>query len=46
MTGKELRIASDEVARKTAQQWADYLNLAENHFRELLAILGEEEPDY
>ncbi|WP_425450261.1 class II aldolase and adducin N-terminal domain-containing protein [Virgifigura deserti] len=46
MTGKELRIASDEVARKTAQQWAEYPDLAENHFRELLAILDEEEPDY
>jgi ribulose-5-phosphate 4-epimerase/fuculose-1-phosphate aldolase len=46
MTGKELRIASDEVARKTAQQWAEYPDLAQNHFRELLAILDEEEPDY
>ena len=46
MTGKELRIASDAVAAKTAQQWLDYPAFAQNHFRELKAILDEEEPGY
>ena len=46
MTGKKLRIASDEVAAKTARQWVEYPDFAENHFRELKAILDEEEPDY
>ena len=46
MTGKPLRLAAPEVARKTAKQWQDYPNLAENHFRELKAILDEEAPDY
>jgi ribulose-5-phosphate 4-epimerase/fuculose-1-phosphate aldolase len=45
-TGLPLRIASDEVARKTAQQWAEYPNLADNHFRAIKEILDEEEPDY
>jgi len=45
-TGKELRIASDEVATKTARQWRDYPNGADNHFRELKAILDDDEPDY
>lgn len=46
MTGKELRVASDAVAAKTAQQWLDYPAFAENHFRELKEILDIEEPDY
>lgn len=45
-TGRELRIASHEVARKTARQWADYPNAAENHFSALKEILDAEEPDY
>ena len=45
-TGRELRIASDEVARRTCQQWIDYPDLAEDHFTALLEILDEEEPDY
>ena len=46
MTGKPLRIAPDDVARRTAQQWADYPDFAENHFAELKRILDEDEPDY
>ena len=46
MTGKPLRVAPDEVARRTAQQWIDYPDFAENHFAELKRILDEEEPDY
>lgn len=46
MTGRELRVVSDAVAAKTARQWVEYPGFAENHFRELKAILDEEEPDY
>ncbi len=46
MTGKELRIASHEVAQRTCRQWQECAQPAENHFAELLAILDEEEPDY
>ena len=45
-TGRELRIASDEVARKTAQQWQDYPEISTRHFNALRAILDDEEPDY
>lgn len=45
-TGRKLRIASDEVARKTCRQWIEYPAFADNHFRELKAILDAEEPDY
>jgi len=46
MTGKELRVASDAVAAKTARQWVEYPDFGEHHFSELKAILDEEEPDY
>jgi ribulose-5-phosphate 4-epimerase/fuculose-1-phosphate aldolase len=46
MTGRELRIAADAVAAKTAQQWLDYPGFADNHFTELKAILDEEGSDY
>lgn len=46
MTGKPLRLLSDEVARRTADQWANYPNVAEKHFAELKRILDEDEPDY
>ncbi|MEM9627397.1 MAG: class II aldolase and adducin N-terminal domain-containing protein [Pseudomonadota bacterium] len=46
MTQKPLRMMSDDVARKTAQQWADYPDVAEKHFAELKRILDEDEPDY
>jgi ribulose-5-phosphate 4-epimerase/fuculose-1-phosphate aldolase len=46
MTGQPLRILSDEVARRTAQQWADYPNFADKHLAELKRILDDEEPDY
>ncbi len=45
-TGLKLRIASHEVAEKTARQWADYPNAADNHFGALKEILDAEEPDY
>lgn len=46
MTGKELRIASHEVASKTARQWAEYPDLATTHFKAIREILDEEEPQY
>jgi len=45
-TGKELRIAPHEVAELTCRQWAEYGSLADNHLRELRAILDVEKPDY
>jgi len=46
MTGKPLRILPDDVAHRTAQQWADYPDIGEKHFTELKRILDEDEPDY
>ena len=45
-TGRELRVVSDEVARRTAAQWQDYPALTADHFAALKEILDEEEPDY
>lgn len=45
-TGKKLRVASDNVARVTASQWADYVQLSFDHLREVMRILDAEEPDY
>ena len=48
-TGKPLRIASDAVAERTAQQWNDYLTrvgIADAHLREIHEILDREAPDY
>ena len=45
-TGRELAIVSDRVAATTAQQWRDYPDLSEDHFRELQAILDREDPSY
>jgi ribulose-5-phosphate 4-epimerase/fuculose-1-phosphate aldolase len=46
MTGKPLRVASHEVAEKTARQWREYGGLGELHFAELKAILETEGSDY
>lgn len=46
MTGKELRVASHEVAQRTCREWLEYPEFAEGHFKELKAILDEEEPSY
>lgn len=45
-TGRKLRIAADNVARLTAQQWAEYPHLADDHLAEVKAILDREEPEY
>ena len=45
-TGKELRVLSDAVAEKTAQELDDYPGQAERHLSELKAILDEEGSNY
>jgi ribulose-5-phosphate 4-epimerase/fuculose-1-phosphate aldolase len=45
-TGRELKVVSDAVARKTARQWSEYPSFAGKHFGELKAILDREDPDY
>tara|TARA_B100000029_G_C17348553_1_gene877952 strand:+ start:146 stop:901 length:756 start_codon:yes stop_codon:yes gene_type:complete len=45
-SGREMNIASHEVAEKTALQWESYPNAAEKHFNALKEILDEEEPEY
>ena len=45
-TGRPLRVASDAVARKTAQQWAEYPGGPVLHFAELRAMLDALEPGY
>lgn len=46
MTGQELRIADDSIARKTMQQWLDYAHSGDEHFAELMRILDHEGSDY
>ncbi len=45
-TGRPLRVLPDEVAEKTAREWEDYPGYAENHLREIKALLDSEAPDY
>jgi ribulose-5-phosphate 4-epimerase/fuculose-1-phosphate aldolase len=45
-TGRPLRLLSEEVAERTAQQWESYPGFAEAHLRELRAILDAEDPGY
>lgn len=45
-TGQPLRILSDEIAEKTAQELDDYPGQAERHLSELKAILEHENSDY
>jgi ribulose-5-phosphate 4-epimerase/fuculose-1-phosphate aldolase len=45
-TGRQLRVLSDEIAEKTAEEIDRYPGSVEGHFNELRAILDEEEPDY
>jgi ribulose-5-phosphate 4-epimerase/fuculose-1-phosphate aldolase len=45
-TQRPLRVLSDEVAGKTAQEIEDYPEQGVRHFAELKAILDEEEPEY
>tara|TARA_B000000565_G_scaffold241998_1_gene207222 strand:+ start:101 stop:814 length:714 start_codon:yes stop_codon:yes gene_type:complete len=43
-TGQKLKIASHEIAEKTAQQSENYFS--DLHFKAILEVLDEEEPDY
>ncbi|MEM6669052.1 MAG: class II aldolase and adducin N-terminal domain-containing protein [Pseudomonadota bacterium] len=45
-TGRELNIASDDVAEKTARQWADYPSAGQKHLAAIRDLLDEEEPEY
>ena len=46
-TGKELNIASSEVAEKTAQDWENYsTDLGELHLKAIRSILDSEDPTY
>lgn len=45
-TGRPLRVLSDAIAEKTAQELDDYPSQADRHLAELKAILDEQEPAY
>ncbi len=45
-TGRELNVASNKVAEKTARQWEAYENFADKHLHAIRDVLDEEEPDY
>lgn len=45
-TGQKLRVLSDAVAEKTAQELEDYPDQAERHLAELKAILDDEGSNY
>lgn len=45
-TGRTLRVLSDEIAEKTAQELEDYPDQAERHLAELKAILDDEGSNY
>lgn len=45
-TGQPLRVLSDEIAEKTAQQLEDYPGQAEAHLNEIKAILDAQGADY
>ena len=45
-TGRPLRLLSEAVAEKTAQEWEGYAGLADSHLGELRAILDAEWSDY
>lgn len=45
-TGHPLRVLTDAIAEKTAQEWEAYPGFAEAHLRELRAILDAEDAGY
>ena len=45
-TGRLLRVLSDAVAEKTAQEWDAYPDLASRFLSEIRATLDDESPDY
>src|SRR5262249_35225290 len=42
-TGKKIRLVSDNIAKLTASQWADYPTGASQHLEQIKAILDKEE---
>jgi ribulose-5-phosphate 4-epimerase/fuculose-1-phosphate aldolase len=45
-TGQPLRYLPDDVAEKTAQEWEAYPAFADDHLREIKALLDTDAPDY
>jgi len=45
-TGQPMRVLSDEIAEKTAQELEDYPGQAQKHLAELMAILDDEGSNY
>jgi ribulose-5-phosphate 4-epimerase/fuculose-1-phosphate aldolase len=45
-TGRPLRFLPDAVAEKTAREWENYPGFADDHLREIKAILDTTAPDY
>ena len=45
-TGQPLRVLSDEIASKTADELESYPGQSDSHFNELKAILDDEKSDY
>ena len=45
-TGQPLRVLSDEIAEKTAQELDDYPDQAQAHLREIKSLLDAEGSDY
>ncbi|MDB5525985.1 MAG: hypothetical protein JWM58_3748 [Rhizobium sp.] len=46
MTGQKLRVLSDEIADKVAQEIEDYPGQAERHLSDLKTLLERQEPDF
>ena len=46
-TNKKLKVVSNEVAEKTAQEWEEYSTDAKNlHLKAIRSILDKEDPSY
>ncbi len=45
-SGQPLNVMSDDVAKKTAQDWLEYRDMAFAHFAHLKSVLDETEPSY
>ena len=45
-SGRELAVVSHDTAKKTAEQWEQYLQVGDLHFDAIKQILDEEEPEY
>jgi ribulose-5-phosphate 4-epimerase/fuculose-1-phosphate aldolase len=45
-TGRRLAVIDDETAQLACRQWAEYPEVAEQHFAALREILDEESPEY